>query len=169
MLELGQRKFTQKSILGAAGILLGDCYAQVVNEPEVNLRKISKTDTHVHFFDLQMLHKLKILLYPKPVGPFIKGQLYLCLLTIGMLTFFSCSKQQTEFYLSPTGNDKNSGSKTQPFANLERARDAIRDAKDNNEESSNLVFKVYLREGDYSISSSFMLDERDSGTDSIPV
>jgi len=30
-------------------------------------------------------------------------------------------------------------------------------------------FKVYLREGDYSIASSFMLDHRDSGEDSIPV
>lgn len=52
MSEIGRRKFTQKSILGTAGLLLGDCYAQAANEPEINLRKISKTDTHVHFFDL---------------------------------------------------------------------------------------------------------------------
>jgi len=99
----------------------------------------------------------------------VNGQLYPSLFAIAMLTIFSCSKQQTEFFISPNGNDHNSGSITQPFATLERARNAIREAKDKNDISPIVGFKVYLREGDYSIASSFMLDHRDSGEDSIPV
>ncbi len=99
----------------------------------------------------------------------IKGQLYWCLWAIALLIFISCSKQRTEFFISPSGNDQHSGSITQPLATLEAARNAIRAAKDKNGASSNIGYKVYLREGDYPISSSFVLDERDSGTDSIPV
>ena len=79
----------------------------------------------------------------------VKGQLYLCLFAIALLTIFSCSTQQTEFFISPNGNDQNSGSITQPFATLERARNAIREAKDKNDVSPTVGFKVYLREGEF--------------------
>ena len=105
----------------------------------------------------------------RPFNRLVKGQLYLCLFAIALLTIFSCSTQQTEFFISPNGNDQNSGSITQPFATLERARNAIREAKDKNDLSPMVGFKVYLREGDYSMASSFMLDDGDSGNDSIPV
>ena len=52
MLAINRRKFTQKSILGAAGLLMTDCYAQETNKVKDGSGKISKTDTHVHFFDL---------------------------------------------------------------------------------------------------------------------
>src|SRR4051794_777014 len=35
-----------------------------------------------------------------------------------------------EFYMSPAGDDRNAGTKALPFASLERARDAVRAAKE---------------------------------------
>jgi hypothetical protein len=71
-----------------------------------------------------------------------KVQLRICFFAIVMLTIFSCSKPQTEFFISPNGNDQNSGSKMQPFASLERARDAIREAKDKNDVSPVVGYKA---------------------------
>ena len=61
MLAINRRKFAQKSILGAAGLLMTDCYAQETNKEKDGPGKISKTDTHVHFFDLDQFdyHWLK--------------------------------------------------------------------------------------------------------------
>lgn len=68
-----------------------------------------------------------------------------------------------EFYVAPTGNDINPGTKDQPFATLECARDAVRDATNRN----NLV--VVLRQGIYRHGKSIEFDARDSGTANQPV
>lgn len=60
-----------------------------------------------------------------------------------------------EFYLSPAGNDANPGTKEKPFATLERARDAARQAKGST---------VTLAAGTYRRTKTFELDEHDSGT-----
>ncbi len=66
-------------------------------------------------------------------------------------------------FVSPTGDDKNPGTKEQPFATLERARDEIRTLKIRNPVS------VFIRGGEYTVKQTFKLTAGDSGTEQAPV
>lgn len=64
-----------------------------------------------------------------------------------------------ELYVSPTGDDSNTGLSTSfPFQTLDRARDEIRAT------SATGPAIVWLMDGDYFLSESFELDTQDSGT-----
>jgi hypothetical protein len=73
----------------------------------------------------------------------------------------------TEFFLSPAGDDANTGTVAKPFATLERARVAVREAKKSGATDSG--FTVWLGNGDYPVAKSFELTEVDSGTPAMPV
>ena len=80
------------------------------------------------------------------------------------------------FYVSPQGNDRWSGllpapntdQSDGPFASLERARDAVRAAKQATGLPAGGV-TVYLRQGDYILTDGLALDETDSGTETAPI
>ncbi|MGO4518321.1 right-handed parallel beta-helix repeat-containing protein [Terriglobus sp. 2YAB30_2] len=77
-----------------------------------------------------------------------------------------CSAAQMcgeEFYVSPKGADTNPGTKSQPFASLERARDAARAAK------HDAPITIWLRGGDYRRTAAFALIPEDSGTAAAPM
>ncbi len=58
------------------------------------------------------------------------------------------------FYVSPNGNDKNNGSEESPFATLERAKIALKNIDGN-------PITIYLREGYYPLSETFILGRED--------
>jgi hypothetical protein len=64
------------------------------------------------------------------------------------------------YYVSQKGDDNNSGSLSQPFKSIEKAREVVR--KINSSMQSNVV--VYLRGGDYLLDDTLVFDQRDSGT-----
>src|SRR5262245_36627604 len=66
-----------------------------------------------------------------------------------------------EFYVAPNGKDSNKGTKDAPFARLEQARDAVRQAIKNGVPAGGIT--VYLRQGIYRFSSTFELGKEDSG------
>jgi len=66
-------------------------------------------------------------------------------------------------FVSPKGDDKNPGSKEQPFATLERARDEIRARKIQN------TVTVFIRGGEYAVKQTFKLTAEDSGIEQAPV
>jgi hypothetical protein len=68
-----------------------------------------------------------------------------------------------ELYVSPKGADSNPGTKSRPFASLERARDAVRVAK------HDAPITVWLRGGDYPRTTTFALTSVDSGAAAAPV
>ena len=68
-----------------------------------------------------------------------------------------------EFYVSPKGADSNPGTKSRPFASLERARDAARAAK------HEAPITIWLRGGDYRRTTTFALTSVDSGAAAAPV
>ncbi len=69
------------------------------------------------------------------------------------------AQSDLELYVSPTGDDLNSGlSTTAPFKTLERARDEIRTI------STPGTVSVWLMDGDYFLNSSFELSSQDGGT-----
>lgn len=75
------------------------------------------------------------------------------------VTVVARTVQQT-YYVAPDGNDSQAGTAAAPFRTLERAREAVRSV--NGQMTGDIV--VYLREGVYTRSDAFALDDRDSGT-----
>ncbi|MCX6901653.1 MAG: right-handed parallel beta-helix repeat-containing protein [Verrucomicrobia bacterium] len=65
-------------------------------------------------------------------------------------------------FVSPKGDDKNPGTKDQPFATLERARDEIRKLRKSN-------VTVCVRGGEYAVKQTFKLTAEDSGTEQAPI
>ena len=82
------------------------------------------------------------------------------------MLFVLCTAAQlrgAELYVSPKGADTNPGTKTRPFASLERARDTARIAK------HDAPITIWLRGGDYRRTTTFALTSADSGTSAAPV
>lgn len=72
------------------------------------------------------------------------------------------------FYVSPNGDDTNSGTEDMPFKTLEKARDTIRGIISSGGYPENGI-TVYLRGGDHELDGSFELTAQDSGTENAPV
>lgn len=77
-------------------------------------------------------------------------------------------KQEDNLYVAPDGDDSNPGTKEQPLATLEGARDMLRQWKAEGRYPVGGA-TVYLRGGTYHVSSTFTLTEQDSGTQGAPV
>jgi hypothetical protein len=89
----------------------------------------------------------------------LKHVLIVSVLLLSLPIVSSCA----DFYVSPQGSDRNSGSRQKPFATLERARDAARATKHDS------TITIWLKGGTYTRSSTFTLSAEDSGTASAPV
>lgn len=73
-----------------------------------------------------------------------------------------------DFFVAPNGNDTHSGSRTKPFATLERARDAIRGLQQNSKLPPRGL-TVWLRGGDFVRTNALELTAADSGTAAAPI
>lgn len=67
---------------------------------------------------------------------------------------------QSNYYVSPSGNDTSQGTLAHPFATIEKARDIVRTVNGN---MTGDIF-IYLRGGTYELTSSFILTPADGGT-----
>ena len=74
----------------------------------------------------------------------------------------SCSNR-TEIFVSPEGNDNNSGTKDQPVASLQKAADLIRD------KTGKRSVTIFLKGGVYHLTQPLHLTEQESGTKDLPV
>ncbi|MCK4999258.1 MAG: right-handed parallel beta-helix repeat-containing protein [Anaerohalosphaera sp.] len=89
-----------------------------------------------------------------------------------MIVLFTANLFAVEFFISPDGNDKWSGTLKKPnapkndgpFATLQRARDAVRKVRKQSA-SLDADITVSLRKGMYHVSKTFMLAKQDSGTE----
>lgn len=70
---------------------------------------------------------------------------------------------ETVFHVALTGSDVNPGTRSEPFATLERARQAVRMA------GSGEVRRVVVHGGSYELRETFALGRLDSGTSARPV
>ena len=68
--------------------------------------------------------------------------------------------RQAAYYVSPAGSDDNPGTASSPFQTISKARDAVRTINTN---MTGDIY-VYLRGGDYRITSPITFDTQDSGT-----
>jgi len=76
-------------------------------------------------------------------------------------------KFAVEFFVAPAGNDANPGSRQQPFASLEKTRDAIRALKAKGALPGPVG--VRLLPGEYRVKGTFELANEDSGTETAPI
>jgi hypothetical protein len=88
--------------------------------------------------------------------------------TIILLIFIFSFSYSQEFYVSKTGNDKNNGSKSKPFATLERARNEVRTYKKKNGIPKSGI-TVWIGKGTYTLNKTFELGPEDAGRDGSPV
>ncbi|MGB6041728.1 MAG: PDZ domain-containing protein [Pirellulales bacterium] len=70
-----------------------------------------------------------------------------------------------DFYVAPAGDDAAAGTLAKPFASLDKARDAVRAAR----QTDQTAMTVYLRQGTYYLSAPLVLETADSGTASAPI
>lgn len=73
-----------------------------------------------------------------------------------------------ELYVAPNGADVNPGTLEQPLATLATARGAVRALRTGGDRPAAAI-TVWLRGGTYTLTESFTLDARDSGTQKAPV
>jgi hypothetical protein len=85
----------------------------------------------------------------------------LCL--VALCAWTAPTAADTVFHVSTTGNDSNSGALEKPFATLERARQAMRQA------GPEKPRKVIVHGGSYERQTTFTLEKQDSGTTACPV
>ncbi len=96
---------------------------------------------------------------------FCTGRIFI--ITFMALIIASPVIAQHDFYISPDGRDNGSGSKEQPFATFERARDAVRAVIKNDGHKTAITVWVYS--GTYRFTKTLRLDSLDSGTQKFPV
>jgi hypothetical protein len=82
------------------------------------------------------------------------------LFTFTVSTTAVSAATQATYYVSPTGSDSNPGTLEAPFQTLTKARDAVRTI--NNNMTGDIY--VYLRDGNYNITSTVTFGTQDSGT-----
>ncbi len=89
-------------------------------------------------------------------------------LFLSLLIFVSLpiSAEEISIFVSPNGSDQNSGNQTAPLRNIEKARDMIRDIR---EESKGRAIVVYLSGGIYRIENTVEFTSKDSGSGNAPV
>ena len=76
--------------------------------------------------------------------------------------------QETNFYVSATGNDASDGiAASTPFATLERAKQAVRSAKESNRNISSV--NVFIKGGDYQLNQPLVFKPEDSGTEKMQI
>ena len=89
-------------------------------------------------------------------------------LVLIVVLFLARPGAATEFWVANNGSDANSGTRAKPFATLERARDAIRQLKQDRRLPKGGV-TISLRGGDYFRTKALELIAADSGTPESPI
>lgn len=96
----------------------------------------------------------------KPKWMFIVPIIFLCI---------NCSgDSKLRLYVAPGGNDKNQGTMEAPFSSIQKAKETIREYRQNKEIPSGGVI-VYLREGIYPVRETLQFTTEDGGSKDAPV
>jgi hypothetical protein len=95
------------------------------------------------------------------------GSVRSAVITVTTIVLFAVANSglcsQTEFFVSPHGNDSDNGTKARPFKTLDAARRAVRGCKQDRETI------IWLRNGVYELGKALQLTAKDSGRPGRPV
>jgi len=89
----------------------------------------------------------------------------LLLIVISLLLAAGCN-QGSEYYVSPSGNDTNPGTREKPFASIEKAKEAVRSVWQSKQHAD---IKVYLDGGVYRLEEPIIFKPEDSGRENFQV
>ena len=81
------------------------------------------------------------------------------LFAVFMFSLVSCTPIAKEFYVSPTGNDDNPGTKSQPFLSFGKAKETVAKAIRKNDKNREIY--VYFRGGKYFFEQTVVIDEEE--------
>ncbi|EMS73852.1 X2-like carbohydrate binding domain-containing protein [Ruminiclostridium cellobioparum] len=84
---------------------------------------------------------------------------FTCLFSVGVINPVNADTQQS-FYVSPTGNDSDSGTSGEPFKTVARAKEAVSEI---NSSMTGDIY-VYLENGTYTLNDTLNFGSSDSGT-----
>ena len=94
-------------------------------------------------------------------------RIFLAILTIAGSGFGGyASGEKVQFYVATNGNDRNTGTADQPFATLQAAQNAVRNAKT---KGLKAPVEVILKGGVYYLDETLELKPEDSGTEEAPI
>ncbi|HWQ93217.1 MAG TPA: right-handed parallel beta-helix repeat-containing protein [Clostridia bacterium] len=88
-------------------------------------------------------------------------------LALALLLVWQTTSAAAEWYVAPTGNDRNAGTKAKPFATLAQAQQAVRAML--REGTNRDPVTVYLQDGIYPLAKPLVFEPQDSGTIHAPV
>ncbi len=88
------------------------------------------------------------------------------ILLICILTLACRFATASEIFVAPNGNDQNPGTNALPLRSLEAARVRVREQKNEGQQEG---ITIYLRQGEYPLSKSFVLNTQDAGTSLAPI
>jgi parallel beta-helix repeat protein len=91
------------------------------------------------------------------------------LLTALALCLFTASVHGTEVFVSPAGNDSNTGTRESPFKTLERARDQMRRLREGGGIPKGDSAIIWIRGGTYALTRTFELGKPDGGRPGTPL
>ncbi len=83
------------------------------------------------------------------------------------VTILCQNAMAVDFHVATSGKDSNHGTEAQPFATLERARNAVRQSRKARASTDQMT--VYLHGGRYEFSQPLVLTKEDSGTQDAPI
>lgn len=102
---------------------------------------------------------------PNPPRRLVSRPRHAALLLSTLLCVFGLARARAvEFFVSPTGDDANPGTRPLPFRSLAQARDAARAQRDGRHPVT-----VWLQDGIHYLSDTLILTPEDSGTERAPV
>jgi len=87
-------------------------------------------------------------------------------LSLASADTFSTGADTHEIFISPNGNDNNSGTRAAPVKSLEKARDVVRHIR---KESKNKAVVVFIGGGTYQMENPVVFTSEDSGSGNAPV
>ena len=93
---------------------------------------------------------------------------WLLTMLLGTALSFPMPALAVEFHVAPTGDDAALGSSKAPFRSLERARDALREAR-KQPDARREPATVVVQPGVYALAKPFVLTKADGGTDGAPI
>ena len=90
-------------------------------------------------------------------------------LLVAIMLAAALTASGAEYHVAPNGRDTNPGTRRQPFATLQRARDAVREAKAREGRVPEGGVTVWVHGGTYRLDASLLLSEQDSGAPDAPI
>ncbi len=97
--------------------------------------------------------KIRIMANPEKLN--LQNIVLAALLTV----LYSCGQIQTEFYVSPAGDDENTGTEASPFLTLQKAKEAVADEIAGGTEKREI--HIYFSEGVYNFDETVVLNDEE--------